>query len=609
MKKFLLNRSLKNRITFLYTIFAVIMMSAITIYVYYFTANLLKEKESSILQDSLEYLEKSISARIESVNEEYRNVFDNAQFWQLYLEGTGQGGDKAEQLKLNNDFQNFFLDIEMRNHDIIDSVYLYLNDGSTYTSAYRCETDYDEFRESPYYSVCMENKNKILYQSMSDEEDYFYILRSFYFQSNEKGDTAYPSVGYTSEEDGDYSVLVFTLKKKYLQKELKEEARKRQTGILIVDGAGNVIIQEGNLEWLSGEQYTSLLEEVRDRVLSDYEGKFERERIGIHMRQIDLMDWSIVYIYDMNILYQQAGQIRQVAGVLFAVAVLCVFIIASFISRTVTKPIRALAKSMDEAIENNMEVAFRTKYNDEIAYLGRKFSELMHRISCLLSEVKRVEKQKHAEQLKALQAQINPHFLYNTLDMVYWLAKMEGQDRIANLIADVADFFRLSLNKGEDITTVKKEVDHVQKYMEIQKVRMDGKFEYEIIVDPQLLECKIPKLILQPFAENSLVHGFENISCQGHIRITVEREAENIVFCVEDNGKGMKEDLCRRLNQGEQVRRTEEETHGYAIENVRERIGLYSGNKNGLRFETQAENGTRVWITFPYGFAEEAKDD
>lgn len=609
MKKFFLNLSLKNRMIFLYTLFAAILMTIITFYVYHFVADLLKEKETSILQDSLEYLEKTISARIESVNEEYIGLFDDEKFWKLYLDCTRQNKDKAEQIRIFNEFQNYIIDMKLRNHDIVDSIYLYSSDGQIYSSEYDYQADYEEFKKSNYYQSCMENKNKILFQSASDEADTFHIIRSFYFETNASGETAYQSVGYLSEDNEDYSVLDFALKKKYLQKVIREESEKRETAILIVDEAGKIVVQEGEMDWMSEGQRAALLDEVSWQVIQGYEGKYEQNRVGIHMRRMEQMDWSIVYLYDMNILYRQAGRMQRVAFLLFAGAVISIFLIASFISGTVTRPIRALAQSMDEAVENNMEVGFTTKYNDEVAYLGRKFKELMNRVASLLAEVKRVERQKHVEQSKALQAQINPHFLYNTLDMVYWMAKLEKQDNIANLIADLADFFRLSLNKGEDITTVRKEVEHVQKYMEIQRVRMDEKFDYEIQVEPGLEESRVPKLILQPFVENVLLHGFEALTEKGHISIAVSKAGENILFSVEDNGKGIEKELLERLNRGETASERSNESHGYAIGNVRDRIRLYSGNEAGVWFDDMIDSGTRVEIMFPYGFVEEVKDD
>lgn len=598
-ERFFMNRSLKSRITFLYTLFAVAVVGGITFYAYHYTVDLLKVKEASILEDSLEYLEKSISTRISDINEEYINNFDNDNFLKLYLESANEKRDLGGQVDLNNRFRNYFMEMKLRNNDLIQSIEMVGSDQNIYSDEYTPILGYEQFVNSSYYKECMENKNKILYRNLETDADYFSILRSFYFQDNRDGSSAYPGVGYASEDNEDYSTLIFFLKKKYLQSMIEEEARKRQTNILILDQNGNVVVQEGDLDWLTEEEHNVLAKELQENAGGDSSKELEKEWMGIHIRPIELMDWEIVYIYDVNILYRQAGQIRNVALVVFAFAVLAVFLIAQFISRTVADPIQALAKSMDEAVENNMEVAFEPKYNDEIAHLGRRFRVLMQRVAGLMTEVKRVEAQKRVEELKALQAQINPHFLYNTLDMVYWLAKMDSNDEIADLIADLADFFRLSLNKGEDITSVAREVEHAKKYLEIQKVRMDGKFDYEIYLAPEVREERVPKLILQPFVENSLIHGFENIPYQGRIQIEVFREEENLIFCITDNGCGISEKLLDALNRGEMP---ESESHGYAIGNVRDRIVLYAGNGYGVAFEAGEENGTKVRIWFPCGF-------
>lgn len=610
-KKIFRNRSLKTRITFLYTLFAVAVIGAVTLYAYQFEVNLLKKQENSILNDSINYLEKSISARIRDINEEFINNFTSDQFLKLYLESMERGGGLAQDLELNYDFMNYFVDVRARNSDLIDSIQLVTNQNGVYSDEYTPRLSEEQFKNSPYYAACMEEKNRILYRDLEPEEDCFCILRSFYFLSDSEGGSAYPGVGYLSEKDEDYSALVFFLKKKYLGNMIQEEARRRQTNILILDQEGNVVVQAGDTGWLSGEKSSGelareLLGYQGDKGMNSFgtaafgEGG-EQGRANIHARTIDLMDWNIVYLYDMNILYRQAGEIRKAALVIFAFAFLAVFLIASFLSGTVVKPIQALARSMDKAVENNMEVQFQPEYNDEIAELGRKFCLLMQRIAGLLEEIKEVEAQKRAQELKALQAQINPHFLYNTLDMVYWLAKLDGDDNIADLIADLGGFFRLSLNKGEDITSVEREVEHVRKYLEIQKVRMDGKFEYEIEVEPGVGEEKVPKLILQPFVENSLLHGFEMIDWKGKIRIHIRREKESLVFCIEDNGSGVSREVLTELNQ---VHGTADKKPGYAVGNVRDRIVLYAGPGYGVYFDEEMVEGTRVYIRFPCGFEE-----
>lgn len=596
-EKSFLNTSLKMRMTLLYTLFAVVLVGGITYYAYYFTVDLLKKKEMSILSDSLEYLEKDISVRLESINEEYINIFDDDIFMELYMESASGTGDLTEQVALNSEFQNYFLDMKMRNNDLVESIYLFTNE-KVFSSEYRPQFEFSEFVETPYYDVCMENKNRIIYDNLEPDEDYFSIVRSFYYTQNVEN-TVYPGVGYLSEDNADYSTLIFFLKKEYLQKQIKDEAEKRQTSILILDENGDVIVQEGDLDWLSEKNGEDIIEEIKKYTPGEFEGELIKGRAGINVRTIDVVDWSIVYLYDMNILYRQAGQIRNVALIIFAISVVIVFMIASFISGTVVKPIRALAKSMDEVVDNHMEVTFVPRYNDEIAYLGRRFSVMMHKIAELMVEVKHIEEQKRVEELKALQAQINPHFLYNTLDMVYWLSKMEGNDNVANLVADLADFFRLSLNKGEDITSVKKEVEHVKKYLEIQRVRMDEKFDYEIYLDESVSENRVPKLILQPLAENALIHGFENITYQGKIKIEVSREGGDIVFYVTDNGCGMSKETLEQLNR---TYDTSDKSYGYAIGNVKARIRLYAGEEYGMQFDTEVTSGTRVRVSFPLGF-------
>lgn len=596
-EKSFLNKSLKMRMTLLYTLFAVVLVGGITYYAYYFTVDLLKKKEMSILSDSLEYLEKDISVRLKSLNEEYMNMFDDDTFMELYMESAYGTEEITEQIKLNNEFQNYFLDTKMRNNDLVESIYLFTGE-KVYSSEYRSQFEFAEFVDTPYYEACMENKNRIIYENLEPEEDYFSIIRSFYYTKNEEG-TVYPGVGYLSENNEDYSTLIFFLKKEYLQKLIREEAVKRQTSILILDQDGEIIVQEGELDWLSDKNGDDLIKEIKKHTPGEFEGELIKGRAGINIRTVDIVDWSIVYLYDMNILYRQAGQIRNVALVIFAVSVVIVFLIASFISGTVVRPIRALAKSMDEVVDNNMEVTFVPKYNDEIAYLGRRFSVMMQKIAELMVEVKRIEEQKRVEELKALQAQINPHFLYNTLDMVYWLSKMEGNDNVANLVADLADFFRLSLNKGEDITSIEKEVEHVKKYLEIQRVRMDAKFDYEVFLEDSIREERVPKLILQPLAENALIHGFENISYQGMIRIEALREGNSIVFYVTDNGRGMSKQAMEQLNRSSD---SSDKSYGYAIGNVKARIRLYAGDEYGMQFDTEITNGTRVRVCFPLGF-------
>ncbi|MBD5458592.1 MAG: sensor histidine kinase [Lachnospiraceae bacterium] len=597
LKRLFMNTSLRMRMIVLYTLFAVILVGGITLYSYHFTVDLLKKKEMAILSDSLEYLEKDISMQIKGINEEFINIFSDSQFIDLYRNSISGSRTPVQQVELSNALTNYFMDIKVRNSTLLDAVYLFQK-GEVYSSEYRPEYDWEQFWESPYYDVCMKNKNKILYGNFEPEKEYFSIARSFYYTNGEN--SVNPDVGYLSDENEDYSVVVFQLKKSWLQKQIQKEAAKRQTSVMIFDTAGDVVVSEGSIDWLTEEDAAALTNEIRNNTSDVFEGEFIEGRVGINIRQIELVDWSIVYLYDMNILYRQAKQIQTVAVFIFVISVVIVICIASFISRTVVTPIRTLAKAMDEVVDNHMVVTFVPKYNDEVAYLGRRFAAMVQKTANLIEEVKQAEKQKQIEELKALQAQINPHFLYNTLDMVYWMDKMEGNDNSANLIADLADFFRLSLNKGEDITTVEREAEHVTKYLEIQKRRMDGKFDYQISLEQSLVKYSVPKLILQPFVENSLLHGFDGMTEKGQIDIRIFKEEEDILIDITDNGCGMSIEKREEINSS---RMQGDRNYGYAIENVKERIQLYAGEAYGVWFDTERMNGTRVRIRFPMDFS------
>lgn len=603
LKKLFMNTTLRTRMIVLFTLFAVILVGGITLYSYHFTVDLLKKKEMAILGDSLEYLEKDISMQIKGINEEFISIFSDDHFIDLYRNSLSRIKTPVQQVELSNEITNYFMDIKIRNNKLLDAVYLFQK-GEVYSSEYRPEYDWAQFQKSIYYDVCMESKNRILYGNFEPEKNYFSIVRSFYYTNGDN--SVNPDVGYLSEDNEDYSVLIFRLRKSWLQKQIHEEAIKRQTSVIIFDKAGDVVVSEGSIDWLTEEDIIALTDEIRRNTSNFFEGEFIEGRVGINIRQIDLADWSIVYLYDMNILYRQAKQIQTVAVLIFVISVIIVICIASFISQTVVTPIRTLAKSMDEVVDNNMVVTFVPKYDDEIAYLGRRFAAMVQKTANLIEEIKLVEKQKQIEELKALQAQINPHFLYNTLDMVYWMNKMEGNDSSANLIADLADFFRLSLNKGEDITTVEREVEHVKKYLDIQKRRMDEKFDFQILLDQTLAKYRVPKLILQPFVENSLLHGFEGMTERGQINIRVYKEGQDIKIDITDNGCGMtiekRDEINRSHIQGDR-------SYGYAIENVKARIQLYAGAAYGVWFDTEIVNGTMVRIRFPMNFSGGGKDD
>jgi two-component system sensor histidine kinase YesM len=217
--------------------------------------------------------------------------------------------------------------------------------------------------------------------------------------------------------------------------------------------------------------------------------------------------------------------------------------------------------------------------------------------------VKNVQKQKRIAELKALQAQINPHFLYNTLNAITWQAADQGASEISILANSLGKFFRLSLSKGNEVISLKDEIEHVRSYLDIQRIRYKSKLNYQIHVDHELLGISTIKLILQPLVENSIYHGIKLKEQEGQINISFSKHIEDngitvIKMCVEDNGIGIEDDKLKSINEclmeGNSIQK-----EGYGIYNVNERIKLYYGDTYGLMFESKFGEWTRATIIIP----------
>jgi len=217
-------------------------------------------------------------------------------------------------------------------------------------------------------------------------------------------------------------------------------------------------------------------------------------------------------------------------------------------------------------------------------------------------QVKEEQKQLRKAEFELLQSQINPHFLYNTLDAIIWSAEAGNQKQVVNMVGNLSDFFRLSLNKGKETVLVREELQHVRSYLEIQQIRYQDILHFEIDVPEKLNDYKIPKLTVQPVVENALYHGIKNKRGGGTIKITAEEKPDFFTIVVEDDGKGMSEERLREVRKAIRESATEQNVV-YGLYNVNERIRLNYGEGYGLHLESILDKGTRVVIRLPKDLA------
>ncbi len=276
-------------------------------------------------------------------------------------------------------------------------------------------------------------------------------------------------------------------------------------------------------------------------------------------------------------------------------SILLLWIFSFGIARSIALPIRKLAENIRLVGRGDFTVRAEKESSDEIQALNDTFDSMVEQIETLLENVKEKQQNLRQTELKLLQAQINPHFLYNTFDTIIYLAEDNQNEQVIELVTSLSNFFRTSLSKGEDFITLREEREHVLSYLEIQQSRYRDILDYEIALPDSLMDYKIPKLTLQPLVENALYHGIKNKRGGGMIRITGWKEADELFLQVSDNGIGIEPERLEKLNKALQSG----EKIGVGIANVKERIRLYYGDAYGLIIQSEYGRGTIVTVNFP----------
>ena len=355
--------------------------------------------------------------------------------------------------------------------------------------------------------------------------------------------------------------------------------------LYITDQEGKLVFEESRFSGKNQNYdltYSEFLEQ-RDRGSADY---------TILCEQSNTTGWTVWLYQPVGL----AGESMRPIGVMAGVTILiCIFaaVLAYFItSGMVSGRIERLTCLMQEVQEGSMDMQVGSDDRDEIGMLYRGFGSMMKRIRTLINEVYLGKITQKEAELKALQAQINPHFLYNTLSLINWKALAAGEEDISRMTLAMSTFYRTALNRGRNVLQVEAELSNTRAYLEIQSMLHDGDFDYEIEVQPEILQCESLNLILQPLVENAIHHGIEEkTDGRGKISVRGWKEDNCVWFMVEDNGVGMEQKVADKI--------LTMESKGYGVRNVDERIRLCYGEKYAMKVESVVGKGTKMTIHFP----------
>lgn len=352
------------------------------------------------------------------------------------------------------------------------------------------------------------------------------------------------------------------------------------------DKIGSTVFDESLYESSNKFEYRRIENNREPVILTSHQFEERLMRLGV--------DWKIISIISDKKLFKTIYTINQYVIIIQIMMVIFAGLLSFYIAKNIDRPVAKLKEKLRLIGEGQIDVNLFENSRDEIWDLERSFNDMIVQIKDLIRKNnEEKEKQREAE-LKALQAQINPHFIYNTLDAIGWIAKIKKQEQIEKMVNALASFFRISLHKGDKFVTINEEIEHVKSYITVEQMRFPDKFEVEYDISEDILEYKILKIILQPLVENSIKHGIREMSRKGYIRIIGYEWNDDIRFEIIDDGIGFDINILKDENASRNVEK--EYVCGYGIKNISERIDIEYGNGCGLKFYSQKGKGTRVEV-------------
>ncbi|MEG1061307.1 MAG: sensor histidine kinase [Oscillospiraceae bacterium] len=414
------------------------------------------------------------------------------------------------------------------------------------------------------------------------------------------------AVELTRDKNTERGVLLIDLKYSGLSQAFRNPQLANDGYVYLIDAEGNILVHPKQQLIATG-----LVAEnnIDASTLKDgyYTEKFGNESRTIIVRSVGYTGWKVI-----GVIPQKGLTFEKQANIIFVILILSLLfefmiIINAIISSRLTDPLKKLDRSVQK-MEQGLTTSIYTDGSYEVKHLGESIQSMVEQMRKLTEQMVHEHEMKQKSELDALQAQINPHFLYNTLDIIVWMIENERPDNAVKLVTSLARLFRISLSKGKNIITVADELEHVQNYLTIQLMRYKDKFDYSIEVDDRILHLSIIKLVIQPIVENAIYHSMDFMDGDGMIKITGELRDGDMYISVTDNGMGIHEDMVKRILSD--YVSTGTSGSGIGLKNVNERIKLYFGDEYGVSIESELDVGTCITLhlpAIPYGQAEEKK--
>lgn len=439
------------------------------------------------------------------------------------------------------------------------------------------------------------------YEAIKEEAERASGNATWYFETDEEGvviRTYLVRTVYDIADHRELGTIVFLIKQTEIGRIYSELSTEFMDSIMILSDKKEIISATNNIPM-------DILEEniySRETLKSGYYLNADEDQLITH-QLVDNNGWLVVTRVSLKKLNQDLEGFKYILVLVTILTLLIMSVFTILMAVDILDPINRLAQSMKQMREKNSYEEVPVDRNDELGYLSQSFNSMSHEIHVLLNEVYRENLTRKEAELKALQAQINPHFLFNTLESINWMALMKDAPEISDMVTALSTLMEASMGKGSSLITVSDEIEHAQSYVLIMKNRYGERLSFETKIDESLLGCKVPKLTLQPIIENAIYHGIDKVRGGGKIALRVEEHDGECHLIVEDDGKGIDNKEVTTLNKVFETYNdeylTSEGKHSIGLINVNHRIKLYCGESYGIEIKSWVDHGTKVTVRLP----------
>lgn len=579
-----LSRHFKSIQSTIFTAVAILVLSAVLIV----TAVSVKYTDSAIFENSVLYTQtitKQINQNIDSYITYMDNIVsvisgsEDAQYY-LFRESSDRGHEK----RLLEQFR-----IILKGRSDIKNIGLVCDEGnSLFNTGYQTENPDLDLSTQEWYKKAVESRGKSILTSSHVqhviEGERPWVITMSRGIANLVGSRASKGAVFI---DLNYSAI----------SELCDQNSIGDKGyVFIVDQDGNIVYhpqQQQLYNELQTENIDAVMNAKTDTVTV---GKGEHEKIYTISRS-EKTGWTVVGCMNVAELLKGSRQAQRVYVVCAAGLIVLALILSRLLARNITYPIQRLRDSMKKVQTGEFPtIDLEVSSENEIGSLTKSFNVMTHRIQELMAQNIHEQEQKRKSELKALQSQINPHFLYNTLDSIIWMAEGKKNEEVVLMTASLARLLRQSISNEDELVSIGQEAEYARSYLTIQKMRYKDKLEFQIDISPAIFGVKIIKLVLQPIIENAIYHGLKYKDSKGFLIVRGYREGEKAVLEVEDNGVGMDEETLSHIFEKHKVNY---HSNGVGVYNVQKRLKLYYGEEYGIVYKSKKNEGTRAVITIP----------